>query len=421
MSKYPVKFFNHQMRGAPVVDTNNGDLVNLLDAVLCDGFNLKSVDSITRVGDVVTVQIAAGHPYVVNQIVAVAGADQADYNGEQQVLSITANSFTYSVGTATPATPATGVITAKVAPLGFEKAFSGTNRRAYRSKNTNSNRPYFYIDNGIPDGYDPSWAVFGRVVMVESMTDIDTFAGAQAPFDSANPTRNLQTVGDRHGWFKIYQALGTPSGAYGRETFGRGAGGGRAWTVVGDDRGFYLFLTIQPGWGKQISVFTDFQSFRQNDRYNTYMQAADFYGGINDNFTVTQQTGGLRSNEPLGRVLMRDQTQVGNPQRVWWITLGTKAGMQTSGQDTGYPGISGVDYSYLFHPIYLGQENGQGLRGKLPGAMYVHNSGSPFDEGVIVENVAGYPGRKFYIVSAASDDMSTNNARIAFDITGPWY
>ena len=126
----PVKYFTSGMQGAPVVSNNWGDLTSLLDAVLVNGFNLKTVDSITSTDGVATATVSTGHGYVVNQVVLIAGCEQAAYNGEQVVTSVTASTFTFAV-TGTPASPATTKtsISAKVAPLGFQIAFTSTNKR----------------------------------------------------------------------------------------------------------------------------------------------------------------------------------------------------------------------------------------------------------------------------------------------------
>lgn len=74
--------------------------------------------TITRSGTTATVALNA-HGYSVGAIVIIAGASQAAYNGTKTILSVATNSFTYEV-TGSPATPATGTITA-VAGDGVER------------------------------------------------------------------------------------------------------------------------------------------------------------------------------------------------------------------------------------------------------------------------------------------------------------
>lgn len=53
-----VKFFTNTQQGAPQLTNNWGALTTMLDACLVTGFNLKSVTSITRDGNLATVNIS---------------------------------------------------------------------------------------------------------------------------------------------------------------------------------------------------------------------------------------------------------------------------------------------------------------------------------------------------------------------------
>jgi hypothetical protein len=70
-----------------------------------------SVTSMTRSGSTVTVTTSGNHNITTDAIVYIAGADQAEYNGYQTLTAGSTNTFTFTVST-TPATPATGTITA---------------------------------------------------------------------------------------------------------------------------------------------------------------------------------------------------------------------------------------------------------------------------------------------------------------------
>jgi hypothetical protein len=70
-----------------------------------------SITSMTRSGTTATVT-ATGHGYVTGQTVYISGAVQPEYNGNHVIAVTGANTFTFSVA-ATPASPATGTITAK--------------------------------------------------------------------------------------------------------------------------------------------------------------------------------------------------------------------------------------------------------------------------------------------------------------------
>ena len=423
-----VKYFTNVMQGAPQLSNNWGCLVDLLDACLVNGFNLKPITSITSADGVATATIDGGHLYQVNQVLLIAGASDAAYNGEVRVLSATSTKFTYAVLGA-PASPASGdTLTVKVAPLGIEKVFSGTNKAAYRSKNVLSNRPYLRVDNSKAEQYNTAWAKKAKVGIAQGMSDMDTVVGAQAPYDPAAPNQNWQTTGDTDsgnvvdGWYKWY---------YARYTYPWGSTEAnvpqeynRPWVLVGDDRGFYLFNEhgTDYGSGRSGYCFTDFESYRQGDPFNTLLAATDFYAsagsGIAD-WGATARNYFNRSLDMTGKILMRDHTLLGGNQRVGLTSLNTNNGQTISGRATGIPFPNPVDYALILHPTYLMQESSKGLRGKLPGLMWVHND-QPLQDLDIVDNVVGYAGRKFLLVRMNYANEVASSV-MALDITGPWW
>ena len=160
MTDLSVKYFNSGMAGAPQISNNWGDLVSMLDACLINGFNLKALDSLSFASGVATATVTSGHTYLKDQVLLITGADQSEYNGTFRVLAVTTNTFSYAL-TGTPASPATthSNLTAKVAPLGWEIAFTALNKRAYRSQNPMSPQNLLLIDDGIkaPD-YNTAWS-----------------------------------------------------------------------------------------------------------------------------------------------------------------------------------------------------------------------------------------------------------------------
>ena len=116
---------------------------------------------------------------------------------------------------------------------------------------------------------------------------------------------------------------------------------------------------------------------------------------------------------------MRDHTLIGGNQAVGFAPLNTNNGQTISGRATGIPFPNPVDYSLILHPVHLMQASSKGLRGKMPGMMWVHND-NPLEDLEVVENVVGYAGRKFLMVKMSyQDEIATST--MAFDITGPWW
>ena len=97
----------------------------------------QSVSSITRSSSTATVTTAASHGYSTGDWITIAGASQSGYNGVFQITDTASTTFTYSLGSLTPATPASGTITAR---LGYIKHW-GKLRAA--NPNPGAYRPHF--------------------------------------------------------------------------------------------------------------------------------------------------------------------------------------------------------------------------------------------------------------------------------------
>lgn len=420
----PVKFFHSGMAGAPTLSNGWGDMIGVLDACLVTGFNLKTINSLTFANGVATAVINSGHNYVKDQALLIAGWDQPAYNGEKRLLSVTANSFTFAVE-GTPVSPATTQTngTAKVAPLGWEKAFSGTNKAAYRSTDPASPRHYLRVDdsqkanNGFGD-YGASWAKWANVGICETMTDIDTITGSQAPFDPLFPEQNWKSrVAEQFGWHKWYHARQS-----GYDSYGDNGAGPRQWVIVGDSRAFYFFTTYAPyySWFSMVPYFFgDPISFKPGDVSATALSAEDTMFDSNY-FSYPGQCmefGLTRSRGFQGKTMLRDYTQAGNPVRWGATSLNTTNAQQYSGAWQNVPFPNGPDFGLWLLPVYMQQESGH-IRGMMPGYRWVLQD-KPVSNLTIIDGVAGEPDRKFLFVRCQSDAIS-EGACMAFDITGPW-
>ena len=127
-----VKYFTSAMAGAPQLNTTAGCLIAMLDACLIDGFGLKTADSVVVASNIATLTVAAGVGFADHAVVLIAGATPAGLNGEKRILSKTTTTITFDATGISDQT-ASGTITAKLAPAGWQKQFSATNLAAYRS------------------------------------------------------------------------------------------------------------------------------------------------------------------------------------------------------------------------------------------------------------------------------------------------
>jgi hypothetical protein len=228
--------------GAPTLSGTAGDLTTLLDALLVNGYNSKTI-TITRSGATATAT-CTNHGFNTKQTVLISGADQAEYNGEFKVLTTAdANTFTFAVS-GSPATPATGTITCVVAPLGWSIAYTATDKRAYRQK-VGTNQFYLRV---VDDGTGS--ASYARAVGYETMSDIDTGTGAF-------PT-NVQVSGGGY-CHKSSAASGTT----------------RGWRFFSDGEGFHLMVKIDGTWYTRVLGFGDFTPYSASDTFNTYIDVSN--------------------------------------------------------------------------------------------------------------------------------------------------
>lgn len=415
-----VKWMHSGFAGAPVITDAWGSLTDLLDACLVNGYNLKTVSALTWAAGVATATVGAGHGYVLDQIVTITGADQADYNGEFTVTAVTGTTISFALG-GTPVTPATGAsITCKTSALGWDIEFSGANKRVYRSPNVLGTRNRLRVDASLPAGYTTTWAKFARVTQAVAMSDVDTFTNIErAPYDPASPNKNEVPQGSGstgiYGWFKWYWSRGPNTEMAGPVAV-------NSWAVIGDDRLFYLVM--QQGQSQTIAyhvyAFGDFASYRAGSQYASILFAADAYRSAATSGAPNAELAS-GAHDTSGRIMIADHTGVSGNVRVGLMSLAAANAQQFSGFSTDFAFPNGPDYSLLIAPIYVKNETGKHLAGVLPGAHWILQQ-SPYAHLSVIDGVTGYPGKKFVISKAAHIGAGGDNsaAAVAFDITGPW-
>lgn len=248
-------YYTSDEPGAPTLNNANGSLISVLDAVLINGFGLKSVTSITVAGGVATVT-CAGHQFTggIGRKVQIAGASPTALNGNHDVTVVDANTFTYPT-TAANGT-ATGTISARRAPLGWQKVFSSTNKAIYGRTDPQATAMLLRIDD---TGTGVASTTYARAVMCESATDVDTMTGV-------SPTSTQLS-----GGFSISK--------------GQSSTTAKRWLIVGDERTVYVFTDgvnyqWSSGHGLTPFVFGDVEFYRSGgDAYGCVIGGIT---GVND-------------------------------------------------------------------------------------------------------------------------------------------
>lgn len=415
-----VKWLTSDMQGAPQITNSWGVLVSMLDACLINGFNTQNPTSVTRSGSTVTMTFSGGgHGFVQHQVVLVSGAVESEYNGEQRVTAVTGTTVTFTIA-GTPASPATGTIAVKTAPLGFEKPFSGTDKAVYRSPNLSSTRMFLRVDNSLDAGWNAAYAKFGKVTIADAMSDVDTFTGSQAPYDAALPNKNHALTGTGtgafNGWAKWYYAKnGSDSNTP--------TTGNRKWVLIGDDKGFYLSIAWQPTpiENRALYVFGDFVSLNSGEVYNCLLQSRLSYLAANSSTdTQTYDNAGLFDTSQSNALALKPASGVGNPVYIGGRTLAPGANQKSGFVNTPQiPSPNSSDSANLFAPTYLVETNGQNsstpttVRGRLRGAYWCLMV-RPYADQEIIE----ISGKQY--MSVSYNFQNPSYGMVLFDITGAW-
>lgn len=385
-----IKYFQSNQNGAPQISGQAGALIAVLNACLLNGFNLRTLTTITRDGTVATATADAGHGFRENDIVLLAGSNETAYNGEKRIRNVTTNSFQFDV-TGEPASPASGTITAKIAPLDWESPFSGANKAVYRSNDVTGNRLFLRIDETPLTG-DANYGRGARTALAqmwEVLNDVD------------NGTGKAETW-----WRKAHNESATT----------------RPWVLVGDSKRFWLAVNWSESYPNRYVpyFFGDFPSFKAGDAYGTVI--AGYYD-------LTYNWNEPASNEVLDYVhavgtgvgnsgiwLARGYSQLGGRINAHWVSAPANSGGTGLGW-TGLPYPNPADNGIYVMPLMIQEQIGPSLRGRLPGLLCpLHAIPAPepwLYDGFVIDGTV----RKLLVVNGSH---GSGGGKFAFDLTGPW-
>lgn len=425
MATIDVKWFRSDDEGAPSLTNGYGTLIAVLDAVLINGYNTKTVGSITRSGATATVDIPAGHLFRREDVVLIAGADQAEYNGEFRILStgITSTAFQITV-TGSPATPATGAsITVKKAPLNsWQKVYSGTNKAVYRSTDPRSLGWYLRVDDSTSNFYSAN--LNGKIAQAwqyETMTDVDTGT-------NMCPTRAISGASSDNQ-YGVYLHKNQQTSVAG------------AWHVIGD-WGIFYFLNpyysagnfYNMGWG-----FGDIIPVRAGDTSRSFLAgnrqvaanaastgtAGDYY---NSDYAAMFNNAGTASSAAAGYHchLNRNNSLTTVCDPVWIGGNITECGGSGLGNGSlTFP--NPADNGFYYHECRVYKTSTR--RGKMPG-LYIPAHSVPYSynayrdaarpQSTFMYGVMENGNSMLMIPIGIADAASAAAGSCCIDITGPW-
>lgn len=402
-----VKWYTNETLGAPVLSGTAGALLALLDATLVTGFGLQAVTSLVVVDGVATMTVPTTPSAVRDSVVLVSGVTPSGLNGEQRVTGTTSNTIKFA--TTVSNQTATGTISVKMAPAGWEKVFSGTNLAVYRSPNVQGTRQYLRVDD--------TGTITALMRAYEGMSDTNT--GTDKWMDNY--------------WFKSTAADSTPVG----------------WQIYADDRTFYL--RTETGNQDAVYPFGDFNPVRANDPFscigpNGYAVNAINSGSNNPPYvTVNAFFLGQTISPSLvlprsANFLSKTVTACKTPE----IRQDTHPSGGEYSISSGARGSSGYwllpypntsDNALVFTKFHVLEISSRNLRGSLRGVFSSPQWITAFFPATVnaLDGQGAFAGRKMGVIkcnggtSAAGDTAFGSctaahypSGRLIVDLTGPW-
>lgn len=382
-----VNFYTSEMPGAPVLSGTAGAMLAVLDACLADGWGLASATSLVVADGIATATFATGPVAAVRATVEIAGATPIELNGKHRVTSVSSNTVSFAAP-GVPDGPASGTITMKIAASGWEKAFSGTNKRAYRPTDPASTRLYLRVDD--TGTTNARWRGY------EVMTDVDSGTGD----------------------FPSVAQMAAP-GLWAPKA--NNTTGSRKWMLLADGKRFFLLVQYNSGYALEYAplYFGDIETFKAGDAYHCLVNAptSDLITSANVGAASDYLTYDKGS---AGRYLARPYTQVGGSLGVQTPVAGPSAAAVLSGSDLHPVGPSPVNNALYVAPLVVqdGITAGSPVRGKMPGFLFVPQSlGSGYSSGAVIPGQADLIGHDLLCVRYSS---ASNGYRYMIDLTGPW-
>ncbi len=384
-----VKRYYSGMTGAPTLSGTVGALITLLDACLKDGFNVKAPTGATQTSGTATLSFSTSHGYAPGDVIALSGANESAWNDEFLVLTTTTNSLTFAIGAGTTS-PATGTLSCKIAPLGWTKPFSGTNKGAYLPK-AQYVQCYLRVldDSTVPTSASGRWA---KVRGYESMSDVDTGTG---PFPTVAQAANA---------LSILKSSTSDSVA-------------RNWWLVGDGGIFYLGTGWNPAYTTSYSgySFGDPASLRSGDAYSALLSADQagsdtipVYPGAANFFSTLGAYNGTQG----GKYIARPYGQFGSAVAAGFI--GDNAVSPTMGTG-GFSGLNLPNDGVMFAQV--GVVESSYIRSRALPGLYQPLHNMYFTHLDIAPSSSDLPNQKLQVCNLA---YSSAPAQCLIDITGPW-
>ena len=397
------KFYFNTMKGAPILASEWGSLLDVIRTIAITGFNELVVQAYQQEGLYLTLTFAEDHGYLKDQIIALSGSEQEEINSEFEVFATTLSTIKIKIPSDTPVT---GSLTCKTAGMGWTEVFTGEHKAVFRAKNTLNNPFYLRVDDSCPIGYDPTWAKFARVTMAEGMISIDDFGDfAKSPVFQTVPkdsNENGNGVSGATGIFGIakwYHGIGyAGSGSYYvTEATTNYQSSNLAYEVVGDNSSIYLSIrSTTRRDSRSLYVFTPYIKLSSTDSLNGFLSASYGYRRANQdgqhynsgNNSMHNSWYSLNSEGKYGLATWNGITN--NSPSFGPTSLNLGNNQQISGRSSDIPFPNPGTNSVILTDIHLRESGSGGIRGTLPLLKWIGNNWSYGNKYILTQEDSKY-------------------------------
>ncbi len=359
-----------KMQGAPQLKKVNGNINALLFACLVNGFNTVTATATTFSSGNGVIDLPP-HGFSVSDTVLITSTNEPTLNNK------TARILTSSTGQVTVNVPGvpngnvSGTVTLRFAPLGWTRAFSGTNLGAYRQGGSSSTKRFIRVSDGTLSTDTGSFFVRAY----ENMTAIST---GTVPF----PT-TTQVTGNG---ITCYAVTSQPN----TELF--------PWVIIGTPRCFYFIHGYSGAYtlsSEFVKTDTYFNFFGELSRIN---KPADAFAHLitGTDFPYTPGYLNKATNGTTASIIP---------------TIGGMGGTGFN-MNLTYPDPADSSYKFFDSSLIIQTDN-YAIRGTIPGLLTMSNS--PINAGAllpcaIVTGISGLSSRVMLLHSEGSSGVSSHGA-----------
>lgn len=295
------KYIESYFGGVPELLNEYGSLNSLLRGVLTLPYNNQEILSLEKIEESLKINLNLGHGFYPNQVISLKGFQDTELNTEYRVKESFIDYIVVKLQDESKTDFSGESLEIEGSPLGYDIIFENTEENILCFKNKSERSPAILkiIDKLPPNDYDPSWSKFARVCIGQEIdSEGDFINNRKAPYHPDYPDSELYGNGVKgsggvHGFAKWTYSLRT--GYESQESVSPDSRYQGRWTLVGDDKCFYLMINTvgllsDNNYSFDIVGYGTFKSFNPLETSNICLQAKDGFmsANSNDNYNPTR-------------------------------------------------------------------------------------------------------------------------------------